>query len=231
MQSIFKPFLVEGLTKNHSPGRSTAHTTKEPSTDLPKSDSTNHKKPYSSPDIVQSAESSILHPYESDLAKRRLSPQKSLEMPEQEDEDAKREDLAGKLAQQLSAIGIYKSPTYVNVDVEGRPDEIKIDQPSAFRPLSSNKTDSLTERSNGGQRRSRASESERSYHGNEETDVKKRTSVASSHASEQSRHSYNKLTGSLCLKWQSCVHLTCLLLMVLKFYGTLMHENSTHILL
>lgn len=194
--SIYNPFLVAGLTKKHSPGRPPAQT-QDPSTDHTPSDSTNSKKSAPSPDVVQSAESSILHPHDSDLAKRRLSPQKSLEMSEIDQEDITREDNSGKLTQQLSALGMLRGATYVNVHGEDRMDEHE--QTSAFRPLPGNH-DLPAWRSDGGQRRSRASESEHSFHGNEETDLKKRISVASSHASEHSHHSYNKLTGSLSLK-------------------------------
>lgn len=136
-----------------------------------------------------------MHPHGSDLARRRLSQQKS--SPEQyrkEHDEESIEDGSNNLMSQLSALNMGKGPNYENIDA--KPDEQDIERPSAFRSLhnpgnvSSKYGPVMSEE---GHQRSRASNSADS----EETDIKTRLSVASSQVSEQSHHSYNKLTGSL----------------------------------
>lgn len=161
----------------------------------------NTKKPdiSSNFDDVQSADSAIMHPHGSDLARRRLSQQKS--SPEQyrksHDEESI-EDGSNNLMSQLSALNMGKGPNYENVDTI--PDERDIERPSAFRSLhipgnvSSKYGPVMSEE---GHQRSRTSNRDRNFADREETDIKTRLSVASSQVSEQSHHSYNKLTGSL----------------------------------
>ncbi|XP_076115440.1 uncharacterized protein LOC143083100 isoform X5 [Mytilus galloprovincialis] len=143
-------------------------------------------------------DSGILHPHESDLLRRRLSQQKS---PPELDKMSHDRDPGGDnpndMSNELSVLSPVKGSPYVNVDSIVRSDEREMDQPSAFRPLSRNinaspryRHDSRSE----GHERSRTSQSE-SLQDLDETDIKKRGSVASSQVSEQSHRSINKLTG------------------------------------
>lgn len=107
------------------------------------------------------------------------------------------EDNPNDMLNELSVLSLVKGSPYVNVDSIVRSDEREMDQPSAFRPLSRNinaspryRLDSRSE----GHERSRTSQSE-SLQDLDETDIKKRGSVASSQVSEQSHRSINKLTG------------------------------------
>lgn len=149
-------------------------------------------------DDVQSADSAIMHPHGSDLARRRLLQQKSPDQYRKSHDEESIEDGSNNLMSQLSALNMGKGPNYENVnDV---PDERDIERLAAFRSLhtpgnvSSKYGPVMSEE---GHQRSRTSISDRPFADREETDIKTRLSVASSQVSEQSHHSYNKLTGSL----------------------------------